>query len=96
MLERERWGGVGGGGGEGGYAVGCNLQSHRQTPLNPRPCTSNRGRYLVAGGEVDGEELPEEEARHVVQDQAVEGQVEGRDPRLLLLGRVRGLIRLRV
>lgn len=41
--------------------------------------------YLVAGGEVDGEKVPEEEPRHVVQDEAVQRQVEGRDPGLLLL-----------
>lgn len=41
--------------------------------------------HLVTRGEIDGEDFPEEEARHVVQDQAVQWQVEGRDSRLLLL-----------
>lgn len=32
--------------------------------------------YLIARREIDGEEIPEEESRHVVQDQAVERQVQ--------------------
>lgn len=40
---------------------------------------------MVTGGEVDGEEVSEEEARHVVQDEAVQRQVEGRYPRLFIL-----------
>lgn len=43
--------------------------------------------YLVTRGEVDGEEVPEEESRHVVQDQAVQRQVERCNSRLLLLER---------
>lgn len=43
--------------------------------------------YLVTRSEVDGEEVPEEEPRHVVQDQAVQRQVERRYSCLLLLER---------
>lgn len=41
--------------------------------------------YLVTRSEVDGEEVSEEKPRHVVQDQAVQRQVEGCNSCLLLL-----------
>lgn len=43
--------------------------------------------YLVTRSEVDGEEVPEEESRHVVQDQAIQRQVQRCNPCLLLLER---------
>lgn len=43
--------------------------------------------YLVTRSEVDGEEVPEEESRHVVQDQAIQRQIERRNSRLFLLER---------
>lgn len=41
--------------------------------------------YLVTRSEVDGKKVPEEESWHVVQDQPVQRQVEGRYSCLLLL-----------
>lgn len=41
--------------------------------------------YLVAGCKADGKQVPQEEAWHVIQDEAVDGQVERGDPRLPVL-----------
>lgn len=51
--------------------------------------------YLIARREVDGEEIPEEESRHVVQDEAVQRQVQRCDPRLLLLERQQAMMCLK-
>lgn len=41
--------------------------------------------YLVTGIQIEGERVPEEEARHAVQYETVQGQIQRGDPRLLLL-----------